>query len=141
MLCCFLCCMKQKWSVNFLTAMSAMLFLAAAFVLYISVALYSGSKVFGGNLEGDEQATQMSLDSYYILFSVFTACVGIVISFLGCCTARMRDRCSVGFFTVTTLIFCIIYLFSGSLMMILNDDSAAFVNEFCASDHANSNGT
>lgn len=131
MLCCFLCCLKQRWSIWLLTANSVLLFLAGVFVIYVSICLYNGSTILGEE-SGDQ--SELSLDSYLVIFSMLMGCFALIVAFLGCCTARTRDKCSVFFFTTIAIAFSAIFLFSGSIMMVLHNNEEAFIDKFCSDD-------
>jgi len=132
MLCCFLCCMKQKVSVVMLSFFSLFLFLAGGFTVYVGVCLYGNYEILGGGSNNDanksssggggnsEGSSEIAYDSYIVIFSLLMGVSGVILAFFGCCAARTRDRCSVCFFTTTAFIFFLAFTASGTAMMLLH---------------------
>ena len=118
MLCCFLCCIKQRWSVLFLTINSFLLFVSSSFVMYIAVCLYTGQQIFGQGTES--QGATLSINSYLMMLTLLISCFGILISFLGCCTSRTKDRCSVSFFTIIGIVLFATTSFTAGVVIIFS---------------------
>jgi hypothetical protein len=142
MFCCFLCCCKQKVSQCCMSFYSLLLFLAAAFTIYVSVCLFLNAEPLGGMLKADtstltesgstENANeQLYFNSYIHMFVFVSGVSGLIVSLLGCCTSRVSDRCCVMSYTVLLLAFFGVFAVFGLVAMSIHLQSNEFVKSYC----------
>lgn len=128
MFCCFLCCCRQKVTKCSMWVLSIFLFLASSFTIYISVMLFKNKDILWGvtpmtnPISETDHGGQYFKSIFHVIFFI-VGLIGIVLSLLGCCTAKTRDRCSVCCFTVTGFILFLGFTCLAVSVIIINNQS------------------
>ena len=146
MLGCFLCVLKQRVSIVSLVIFSTMLFLAGCLTIYVSIRLFMGAKVFGGDREQKEEENDGQSAGYSDELGLFagsllhwiTLLAGVLsltVAMLGACTAKAKDRCAVICFSSLTSALLLTFTILAAAMMGLHLQNQEFVDSYCQKDH------
>jgi len=117
--------------------LSILLFLAGAFTIYISVMLFLNKDVLWGviNMQNPisqtDHGTQYFESIFHVAFFII-GLIGIILSLLGCCTAKTRDRCSVCCFSITGFIIFVVFTGLAISVMIITNQSFAKLQDYCS---------
>ena len=67
------------------------------------------------------------------IFQAFVAIVAVqlVMALFGCCVARIKDKCSVGLFSLLMVIVMLVTLGFGSVFLVLETQDSSFFDNFC----------
>lgn len=102
------------------------------FSIYVSICIFSDNDILGGLIPINNDNKEDENESAGILQYVFlvSGLISLTIAFLGCCTGKTKDRCSVGCFSITTLFFCLVFaILSKAVMQVINNYCEGKIDE------------
>lgn len=131
-----------------MSSFSFLLFLTGAFTIYISVCLFLNVQLLGGILKNNQtdpvntdnnsssedqiKSEEIYFNSYIHMFIFLSGILALIVSFLGCCTSRVHDRCCVLSFTVVISAILVVFTAFGLLMLSIHLQSHDFVKNYCS---------
>jgi hypothetical protein len=71
------------------------------------------------------------MNGYLLFYCLFAGIFTVTLSLMGCCTARVKDKCSVILFVLMALLLSASLLMTGSIFLVLETQEANFTANYC----------
>ena len=71
------------------------------------------------------------MNGYLLFCCLFAGMFTITLSLMGCCAARVKDKCSVVLFSLMAILLSASLLMTGSIFLVLETQEADFTANYC----------